>query len=137
MYWIFASSGLWKFCIPENDTISLLRIGLGNFFFEGCDNFLVFMLCMINSTRKNFSSFFAFLLFSDITVSSLMALIITVAKKYVRNTVTIYGKFIFFTMFLPTNRWHFFHAMQYQLVYLKNLIECILKKISEINECFF
>ena len=30
----------------------------------------------------------------------------------------------------------FFHAVQYQLVYLKNLIECTLKKISKINDFF-
>ena len=46
----------------------------------------------------------------------------------------MYGKVIVFTMILPANSWEFFHAVQYQLACLKNLIEYIFKKISEIDE---
>ena len=85
MYWIFASSYLLRFCIPENETISLLRIGLRNCFY---------MLWIINSTHKILTSFFVFLLFSNVTVSSLMALMTAVGKKYARNTVKMNGKAI-------------------------------------------
>ena len=67
---------------------------------------------MINSTQKIFTSFFSLFVFSDIMVFSLMALIIAVAKKFVRNIVKMYGKFVVFIVILPANRWHFFHAVQ-------------------------
>ena len=62
------------------------------------------MLRMINPTHKVFTSFFVFLLFSDIMVSSLMALMVKVAKKYVRKAVNMNGKAIIFNMIFPRDR---------------------------------
>ena len=83
---------------------------------------------MVNTTHKIFTSFFVFLLFSDMMVSSLMPLPLTiaVAKKYVGNTVKVDGNAIVFTKILPTNRWPFF------TLYSVNNVN----KISRINELF-
>ena len=66
------------------------------------------MLRIINSAHKIFTSFFVFLPFSDIMVSSLMTLITAAAKKYKGNIVKMDRKAAVFTKILPTNRWPFF-----------------------------
>ena len=105
-------------------------------FFEGCDNFLVFIYCVWSTPRTRslrVSLYFCFLvvfcLFLDGTDNHVCQEICKKHRQKVWESYHFYHN-------SPSKGVAFFHAVQYQLAYLKSLIDYIFNKISEINELF-